>query len=345
MTRVWFNRTFSNVRTLFELIRRADTAADFTLICTHPEPSFPGFTLAHEHALEPAELSDAEYLDFCLDFCRTHRIDALWPGKAAHLLAEQRDRFAANGVRVLAVAAPEVLDRLHDKAQFALAARHCHIPPPETIAFRTAAEFEAAYERLSFSHATLCIKPAQGVNGAGFRVIQPGNAGLDALARDELYTISLACLRQRLAVTPPTQTWLLMEYLDGTEYSVDAVGDGQRVRALVQRAKTTGRGYGQRLVARADLTQAVNELTAQFGLTGLFNIQFRAGRHGPRLLEVNARFAGGIGYSGAAGVNLPYLALHGMIHGFASATQTAPQHAPEMTVLEVAHYLRHEAAV
>ena len=345
MTRVWFNRTFSNVRAVLDLIRRGDAAGEFHLVCTHPEPSFPGFALAHEYALEPAGLSGADYVDFCLEFCRERRIDALWPGKEARLLAERRECFAAIGVRLLSVAAPESLECLHDKARFAREASQFHLPTPETIPFRTTAEFESAYERLRFTHDVLCIKPAKGVNGAGFRVIQEGHAGLEGLLRDGVYSIQLGCLRQLLARTPPDADWLLMEYLDGAEYSLDAVGDGRQLIALTQRCKASGGAYGQRIVARPDLTQAVAELTAHFGLTGLFNVQFREGRHGPRLLEVNPRFAGGIGYTGVTGLNLPYLALHGLIRGFSDqAGQGVPRLAPEMTVLEVAHYTGHPGA-
>jgi hypothetical protein len=343
MTRVWFNRTLSNVRVVLDLIRQGDAAGEFHLVCTHPEPSFPGFAPAHEHALEPAGLSGADYVDFCLAFCREHRIDAFWPGKEARLLAEQRARFAAAGVRLLSVAAPESLERLHDKARFTLEARQLHIPTPETIPFRTAAEFESAYERLRFTHDVLCIKPARGLNGAGFRVIQEGHAGLDGLVHDGLYSIQLGGLRQLLARTPPDATWLLMEYLDGAEYSLDAVGDGRRLIALTQRRKAAGGAYGQQIVARPELTQAVDELTGRFGLTGLFNVQFREGRQGLRLLEINPRFAGGIGYTGATGLNLPYLALRGLIQGFTDQDdQDAPRLAPDMTVLEVARYERHE---
>ncbi|ADC63500.1 ATP-grasp domain-containing protein [Allochromatium vinosum] len=345
MTRVWFNRTFSNVRAVLDLIRRGDAAGEFRLVCTHPEPSFPGFVPAHEQALEPAGLSGADYVDFCLDFCRERHVDALWPGKEARLLTEQRPRFSAIGVRLLSVAAPESLERLHDKARFALEASQFHLPTPETIPFRTVAEFESAYERLRFTHDVLCIKPAKGVNGAGFRVIQEGHAGLEGLLRDGVYSIQLGCLRQLLARHPPAETWLLMEYLAGDEYSLDAVGDGRRLIALTQRRKASGGAYGQRIVARSDLTQAVSELTERFGLTGLFNAQFREGRHGPRLLEVNPRFAGGIGYTGAAGLNLPYLALRGLIQGFTEQDyQEAPRLAADMTVLEVAQYERHEVA-
>lgn len=339
MTRVWFNRTFSNVRAVLELIRQGDAAGEFWLICTHPEPSFPGFKAAHAWALEPADLKGLDYLEFCLDLCRHHRIDALWPGQEAPLLAEHAAQFAEIGVQVLAVAKPQTLALIQDKARFAELGSRLPIPTPDTIPFRTLAEFDAAYERLRCVHEALCIKPAQGVYGSGFRLIREGEHGLDGLLQGGSHSIQLDCLRRLLTQGTPTQTWLLMEYLPGPEYSLDAVADGERLVALIQREKREGI-YGQQLVARPELTKATAELVVRFGLKGLFNIQFRAGRGGLRLLEINPRFSGGIGYAAAAGLNLPYLALRGWIQGF--ETPETPQIAPPARVLEVLRYERDE---
>ncbi len=314
MTRIWFNRTFSNVRTVLELIRQGDAAGEFRLICTHPELSFPGFVAAHEWALEPEPLAGLDYLAFCLDFCHRYRVDALWAGKEALLLAEHGARFAELGVQVLAVAEPKTLGLIQDKARLAELGEP-PIPAPDSIPFRTLAEFDAAYERLRFVHEMLRIKPAQGLYGAGFRIIREGEHGLGGLLQDGSQSIQLGCLRRLLVQQTPTQPWLLMEYLPGPEYSVDAVGDGEHLIALIQREKCPGL-YGQRLVARSELTEAVAKLIARFRLKGLFNVQFRAGCLGLRLLEINPRFSGGIGFAGAAGLNLPYLALHGQILGF-----------------------------
>lgn len=342
MIRVWFNRTFSNVRAALDLIRRGDAAGEFQLVCTHPQPTFPGFAAAHEHALEPSGLTGLDYVDFCLAFCRERRIDCLWPGKEARLLAEHGERFAAEGVRLLSVTSPENLDLLHDKARFQVQARRFSIPTPDTLECRTFEAFESAYERLRARHEVLCIKPSKGVNGAGFRVIEEGRGGLEILLRDTLYSIHLDGLRQLLREAGTFEPLLLMEFLDGPEYSLDSVGDGRRLIAQTQRRKATSGGYGQAIVARPELAQAVDELTATFGLTGLFNAQFREGCQGLRLLEINPRFAGGIGYTGAAGLNLPYLALHGLIHGFPDGRR--PILAEESRILEVAGYERIEVA-
>lgn len=322
MARVWFNKTFSNVRAVLELIRQGDAAGEFWLVCTHPQKEFPGFQAADECGLEPAGLTGAPYVEFCLDFCRERRINLFWPGKEVALLAERRDRFAAQGVRLLTAATVETLAILQDKARFYVEAQRFSIPPPDTHEFRTAAEFEAAYRRLQTAHGTLCLKPTDGVNGSGFRVIEENRSALDILLQGSLDAIDLAGLRRLLADAGDFQTLLLMEYLDGPEYSVDCVSDGRKPIAHVQRKKPEKGSYGQHIVCLPELTQAVAEMTEAFELRGLFNVQFREGRRGLRLLEINPRFSGGIGMSGAAGVNLPYLALRGFARGFSNCFPT-----------------------
>ncbi|WP_223296835.1 ATP-grasp domain-containing protein [Thiorhodovibrio frisius] len=340
MRRIWFNRTFSSVRALFELIRQGDTASAYRLFCTHPHPSFPGFDLADEWALEPADLSDEDYLEYCLGVCREQRVDAFWPGKAAELIARHQARFAALGVPVLAVADADTLALLRDKARFYDRAQAFSVPPPAHRCLTVATEFEPAYAALRTLHSRLCVKPAEGVNGIGFRVIDEQRSGLELWLQGALHTMDLPSLRQLLQAAESFPPLLLMEYLDGPEYSVDAIGDGRKLVALVQREKAPTGAYGQRIVALPAIEQAVSEMTAALGLRGLFNVQFREGESGLRLLEINPRFAGGIGYTGLTGVNLPYVALHGLLQGF--PTGELPAVAIGMRILEVSQVRRVE---
>ncbi len=341
MIRIWFNRTFSNVRTVFDLIREGDTSGEFHLLCSHSQPGFPGFCAAHEWLLEPTGLDDDAYLEFCLEVCRQHQIDGFWPGKGIQLLAAHQECFAEQGVQLLIPAQTEPLAVLMDKARFYAQTQLLSIPPPVYLECRRAADFEAAYAQLRASHDVLCIKPAVGVNGAGFRVIDEQRSGLEILLQNALYAIPLATLRHLLSEAGRFDTLLLMEFLGGAEYSVDCVGDGQRLIAAVQRQKPLPGAYGQQIVEIPAITQTLDELIAAFGLRGLFNVQFREGRHGLRLLEINPRFSGGIGYAGAIGINLPYLALHGLIHGF---SDQRPDIKTGLRVLEQTCYLQTGAA-
>jgi carbamoylphosphate synthase large subunit len=114
------------------------------------------------------------------------------------------------------------------------------------------------------------------------------------------------------------RTMLLMEYLDGREYSVDCVGDQGRLVTAVVRRKSSGPGAGQRIDQRADILEATAQLCSVHGLNGIFNVQFRESGGKPRLLEINPRMSGGIGMACLAGPNLPYIALCGFADGFDS---------------------------
>jgi carbamoylphosphate synthase large subunit len=72
-----------------------------------------------------------------------------------------------------------------------------------------------------------------------------------------------------------------------------------------------------------DIAAMCQRLVQHLRLSGQFNIQFRAGQNGIRLLEINARPSGGMAMACLAGVNLPYMALKGLINGYPSLP--APQ--------------------
>jgi len=244
---------------------------------------------------------------------------------------------------VLAVAKADTLALLGDKARFYDLAQAFPLPPPAHRCLTAATDLEPAYAALRAAHSRLCVKPAEGVNGIGFRVIDEQRSGLELWLQGGLQAIDLQTLRQLLQTAGHFPPLLLMEYLDGPEYSVDAVGDGRRLVALVQREKAPAGAYGQRIVAISAIERAVAEMITALGLCGLFNVQFREGANGLRLLEINPRFSGGIGYTGLTGVNLPYLALQGLMHGFPAGE--LPAVAVGARLLEVPHVCRVEAPV
>lgn len=312
MQRVWFNKTFSSVGAAIGLIRQADAAGEYTLICTNTNAHAPAFLAAHESAIEPSGLSGQDYLAWCLDFCLTHEIGIFIPGKEAGLISAERARFEAQGTRVLCAASQETLALLHDKARFCQSV-DCGTPPAAFRSVATAAQFEAAYRDLRKDHPRLCIKPSQSVYGLGFAVIDEERSSAQLLLQGVQYHIGLEDLRRGLAAMETFRPMLVMEYLDGAEFSVDCVGDKGRLVCAVPRQKSA---QGQTIVLREDILNSTRRLTAAYGLSGVFNVQFREGQSGLGLLEINPRMSGGIAMACLAGPNLPYLALAGFDKGF-----------------------------
>lgn len=319
MQRVWFNKTFSSVGAAIRLIREADTAGDYEIVCSNTNPYTSAFLNAHQSHIEPKGLTGPKYLAWCLDFCRTQSIAIFIPGKEAGLIGTERAKFEAQGTRVLCVAKPEILDLLHDKARFYQSVA-CDTPPAAFRVVETAAQFDAAYRELRENHATLCIKPSASVYGLGFSVLDEKRSSAQLLLEGVQYYIGLDDLRRGFAAMETFRTMLVMEYLDGHEFSVDCVGDHGRLICAVPRKKPLLAAQGQLIDLRDDILESTRQLTAAYGLNGVFNVQFREGQNGLGLLEINPRMSGGIAMACLAGPNLPYLALAGFDRGFEGLT-------------------------
>lgn len=316
--RVWFNKGFSSLHAALRLLRQGpgNGTGAVTLFASGAHPQALVALAADHYLTEPAGLAMADYVDWCLDTCRQHAIDILVPSKAVQALVAQSARFAAQGTRVLAAADAATLALLDDKARFYAAVDCPPAPAPESLTVRTLAEFDAAFATLSARHAQLCIKPAVGVYGIGFRRIRTDVSAMDVLLRGMDYQIDLPTLRFMLGQVPQWAPLLVMEYLPGAEYSVDCLADAGVLRCAVARRKGTAPGQGQCIDMRADLQEACARIVAQFGLNGYLNIQFRDGVRGPGVLEVNARMSGGIAMACLAGPNLPWLGLQGFARGY-----------------------------
>lgn len=318
MQRVWFNKTFSSVTAAIRLIREADVIRDYQIVCSSTNPYAAAFLEADESAIEPSGLKGLDYLNWCITFCLENDIDIFVPGKEASLVSASRDKFADQGVRVLCVATQEVLSLLHDKAKFYQSVDLTLTPPAEFRVVETAEQFNIAYKELRKSHAKLCLKPAVSVYGLGFSVIDEVRSSAQLLLEGIQYSIGLEDLQRGLASMSNFQTMLVMEYLDGHEYSVDCLGDNGRLVCAIPRKKSNVAGQGQVIELRDDILESTKQLTSIYRLNGVFNIQFRVGQNGLSLLEINPRMSGGIAMACLAGPNLPYLALVGFDLGFDS---------------------------
>jgi carbamoylphosphate synthase large subunit len=314
--RVWFNRTFSSVYAAIELIREADRDGRFHIIYSNANPHATAARVAHSFMLEPTGLDGEAYLEWCLAFCAEHRVDIFIPGKQSTALADQHARFEAQGTRVLSAASGAALELIHDKARFYAELNLPGAPLAETRVFDSVAQFDAAYAELRARHPKLCVKPSQSVFGLGFAILDEERSSAALLLAGAQYHIGLDDMRRGLAELGAFRTMLLMEYLDGHEFSVDCVGDHGRLVAAVARKKPMQAGRGQLIDMRQDILDACAALAGKFGLNGCFNVQFREGAGQLRLLEINPRMSGGIGMACVAGPNLPYIALCGFADGY-----------------------------
>jgi len=307
--RIWFNKTFSTISSVFKAIHLAFPTDEISVVCTHIHNNAAAFLAADECYLEPSDLTGPAYLEWCVDFCQHHNIQLFWPGREATLISQHHDLFLATGTQVLSVADYETLTLLHNKADFYNQLNPDVAKPMDFIAVNNTDEFDVAVAELSLKHEKLCVKPAVSVFGLGFRVLDTQRDSISQLLKGIEYQIPLQELRSGMNNTPEFDTLLVMEHLGGHEWSVDCAGRHGELLCAVQRKKPLLAGYGQIIDNNADIEDMVTRLTAHYQLNGLFNIQFKEGAHGVRLLEINPRPSGGFGMACLSGANLAKIAL------------------------------------
>lgn len=307
--RIWFNKTFSTINSVFRAIHLAFPTDEISVVCTHIHNNAAAFLAADECYLEPSDLTGPAYLEWCVDFCQHHNIQLFWPGREATLISQHHDLFLATGTQVLSVADYETLTLLHNKADFYNQLNPDVAKPMDFIAVNNTDEFDVAVAELSLKHEKLCVKPAVSVFGLGFRVLDTQRDSISQLLKGIEYQIPLQELRSGMNNTPEFDTLLVMEHLGGHEWSVDCAGRHGELLCAVQRKKPLLAGYGQIIDNNADIEDMVTRLTAHYQLNGLFNIQFKEGAHGVRLLEINPRPSGGFGMACLSGANLAKIAL------------------------------------
>ncbi len=308
--RIWFNKSFSVTHNLLNLIRQGDVGGDFHLLASHSVATAMARLAADEWFVEP-ELSGQEYVDWCLHFCAENRVDLFIPGKAAINISRRLDEFRQHGVSVLLCADTDTLVLLDNKAAFSRSVDQADTPTAETVEVHSLTEFQSAYAAMRTRHTTLCLKPSVSVFGLGFRVIDETQDALEHVLAGVEQHVNLHELLRAMEGKPEFRkpSLLLMEFLGGDEWSVDCVAEHGELVFAVQRRKSTQLSAPQTIDNNADVERMTEILTRRFGLNGMFNIQFRAGEHGIRVLEINARPSGGSPVACIAGPNLPYEAV------------------------------------
>jgi len=289
--RIWFNRGFS-LAPIAAAMRAADPDLDVCISVSGDHPQYPG---PSETWIEP-EGDSAAYVDWVRETIREQRIDLFIPTRRRAAIAA-----AALECRVEIPAALPVLQLLEDKYAFAEALADEPFHLPTGLAGSSAALAEALADFAGLP----CVKPRTGVNGTGFWTLMrdaPLSHLLDPDARFIRADLYLAALRAEEA-DKPIQELVVMDYLPGPEVSFDILAD--RGMLLKYAARTKLPNGNQRIETAHPLAGDVARLVARFGLHGIVNAQFRRDRLGAwKLLEINARPAGGIVYAEQVGCGL-----------------------------------------
>lgn len=291
----------------------------FTIVASHRHNRPEIFEFADRVYYEPfdapANLAAVEPIiprwQFVLKQAKQNHAKVLLTGRNNIAYEKHREKFDTAGIRLLTGATSvAALESIDDKFAFMQQCHQHNIPVANAWRFDNIAELENLLAE--HGHQPLCIKPVTGIFAQGFWRLDSGQeAGEQYDSFEHLYfteekRISTAqfinAYAHSLMLHERPIPMLLMPYLPGQEYSIDVVCEYGEVLAAVTRYKT---GKIQHIGYEQSVMDVVIPLIKVFGCDGIVSVQTKADDHGQhRVLEINSRPSGGIGYTTHSGIDL-----------------------------------------
>ena len=267
------------------------------------------------YSVPSAEKED--FLPAVLDICRRESVQVVIPIVTRELMkfARARAEFEALGAKV-SVMEPDKLEIVNNKAHLLDAMRAHGLRTPEYRRVHTVEKLKATVSALGYPEKALCVKAAVGNGSRGIRMLNANISRFDLFFEQKPNSmfISYEELIRTLSERETMPEMLVMEYLPGTEYSVDFLADhGEPVYTVSRRGLSVVTSNMMSLVVddnpavKEICTQVVRslELDGNFG----FDLLYNANDETPYVIEINPRLTAGVVSCAAAGVNLPYLGM------------------------------------
>ncbi len=285
-------------------------APDVTIVGTDARTDHAGQYIADEFFQVPLA-EDDEFVPAMLEVCAAADVDVVLPQVTRELpvLTGAQEQIEAVGAAV-AVSDRATIELANDKARLADVATSAGVPTPETVRVETGDELQRAATSLGYPEDPVVVKPPVSNGSRGVRILDATRDRKRAFYEekpDGRYA-TLSGVRDVLSESFPAL--LVMEYLPGEEYTVDAFrpsgGDGESTVVPRRRDQVkSGISFGATPVEDEALISHTNRLATDLGLEAAFGFQFKVDRNGePCLLECNPRVQGTMVTSTVAGANV-----------------------------------------
>ena len=255
---------------------------------------------------------DDSYLDRLLEICRKEKVDVLIPIMSAELelLSANIDKFLQLGT-VLSISNLEALRIANDKLALFDFMKANDIACANYYPISSYEDIDKAVETVGYP---VVFKTAQGSGSRGTRIVDPNISKYDILfhQKPSSYYIDLDEFKQILHGRDFPQM-LAMEYLPGTEYSVDMLCDNGKVNYCLCRQGlnvSTSIILDGVVVDKPEIIRLCNEVAQKLKLSGNIGFDVKERSDGtPVIMECNPRATAGICEFTASGANLLYLCV------------------------------------
>ncbi len=254
---------------------------------------------------------DPAYISILCGIVDRHGIDVIIPQTTAEVefLSAHRDELPCP----IVAAEASVVRLANNKAEVLKAFRSAGLPCPEFGVARCKADLLDLVEQFGYPLRHAVVKLPVGNGSRGVRIVSGHPQSFEEF-RDRKPSGLVTSLPELMRTLDSVREWpelLVMEYLSGSEFSVDAyVGKFGQVAVPRRRDEMrTGISVRTTLVDRSDMAELTLNAAATMQLTGVFGFQFIDTASGPRVIECNPRIQGTMIASLLSGNNLIWLAV------------------------------------
>lgn len=296
---IWFLEGQASQREIVLAARHA-LPADIKVYASHSSQR-PEITSAADAAfLEPKNLD--QRVDWVLETAAANNIRVILAGKKIAIYEARRAEFEAAGITLVTGVQSADQLRLESKAVFTEECIAAGLAVVPGVAVDTLEELTACYKKMKDT-GEVCIKPVNGIYGAGFWRFDDTVDPFYCLAYPDNRQIHFDTYLTIFKESNNSKPQLMMPYMPGDEVSTDIVVEAGTPIAWVGRRK---KGIYQHFENRGPAVELALAAVSHFGLDGIVSVQTKEDSGGkPHLLEVNLRYSGGIAYTHLSGVNLP----------------------------------------
>jgi len=266
-------------------------------------------------------VTDDNYCEIVLEICQKEHVDIYFPLISAEVSAVSKkiDDFKKINV-IVSISDLAAVSISNDKLRTYKLLSSKKIPTPNFFEVNSLDDFVEGCKVLGYPNKAVCLKIVDGSGSRGVRIIDSSKSRYDIFINEKpnSFFTSYDDMLNILRESTELHKMLLVEYMPGTEYTVDALASNGKVLFMVGRENVVSlMSIAQESIVTYDeeaykIAESVIELLKYDGNIGFDFMRDESGR--PMLMDINPRITATVSVIAAAGVNLPYLRIKQLLN-------------------------------
>lgn len=261
-------------------------------------------------------VNDEKYIDEILKICQQEHVNIVLPFMSKELLKfySRKEDFTKLGT-IVSMSDPQSIKITNNKLKLYEYLKAHGVKTPKFCPIRKVADLDKAFSCLGYPIKPVCIKTAESSGSRGVRVVDISKSRYDILFHEKPNSlfISFEELKEILTERDTIPEMFAMEYLPGSEYSVDVLAQqGETLYIAGRKSEVVNASIQQdALICKDEAAYRIcQQIIKLLNMDGTVNFDFKYdGTENPVLMEINPRISATMAVHTVAGVNFPYLRI------------------------------------